>query len=198
MKKLRIFPRSGLKSVTLIAALFICSAGVRIISGTDAVFAAETIEPQASEKGVVAETPPKTKAQTEMSKLLSTLLEREQIVEEREKAINDRMEFLKDAEQSINQRLRELQVAEEKLRDTIALAETAAEGDLQKLTTVYENMKPKDAAALFEEMAPDFAAGFLSRMRPDSAADIMSGLSPDIAYSLSAILAGRNANVPSE
>ena len=198
MKNLRIFPRSGFKSVTLIAALFICSAGVRIISGADAVFAAETIEPQASEKEDIAETPARNEAQAEMSKLLSTLLEREQIVEKREKAVNDKMKLLKDAEQSVNQRLRELQVAEEKLRNTIALAETAAEDDLQKLTTVYENMKPKDAAALFEEMAPDFAAGFLSRMRPDSAADIMSGLSPDIAYSLSAILAGRNANVPSE
>ena len=78
----------------------------------------------------------------------------------------------------------------------MAYADTAAEGDLARLTAVYENMKPKDAAALFEEMDPDFAAGFLGRMRADSAAGIMAGLSPPVAYSVSVLLAGRNANVP--
>ena len=57
-------------------------------------------------------------------------------------------------------------------------------------------MKPKDAAALFEEMSPEFAAGFLGLMRADAAALIMTGLEPTTAYSISVILAGRNANVP--
>ncbi len=49
-----------------------------------------------------------------------------------------------------------------------SLADVAAENDLQSLTQVYENMKPKDASALFEEMSPEFAAGFLGLARRPS------------------------------
>ncbi|NHX27768.1 hypothetical protein HA397_27890, partial [Escherichia coli] len=83
--------------------------------------------------------------------------------------------------------------AEDSLRATLTLAETAAESDLARLTAVYENMKPKDAAGLFEQMSPDFAAGFMGMMRPDAAAQIMAALDPATAYSISVVLAGRNA-----
>jgi flagellar motility protein MotE (MotC chaperone) len=83
--------------------------------------------------------------------------------------------------------------AEARLRGLMTLAEESAEGDLAQLTSVYENMKPKDASLLFERMSPDFAAGFLGRMRPDAAAAIMSGLPPELGYSISVLLAGRNA-----
>ncbi len=45
-------------------------------------------------------------------------------------------------------------------------------------------------------MAPEFAAGFLGRMRPDAAAAVLAGLKPDKAYSISVMIAGRNATAP--
>jgi len=45
-------------------------------------------------------------------------------------------------------------------------------------------------------MAPDFAAGFLSRMQPAAAAAIMAGMTPEQAYSISVLIAGRNAMAP--
>jgi flagellar motility protein MotE (MotC chaperone) len=51
---------------------------------------------------------------------------------------------------------------------------------------------------LFETMAPDFAAGFLARMRPEAAAAVLSGMTPGAAYTVSVLLAGRNALVPRE
>jgi flagellar motility protein MotE (MotC chaperone) len=45
-------------------------------------------------------------------------------------------------------------------------------------------------------MAPDFAAGFLAQMRPDAAAAVLSGLDPNKAYTISVVLAGRNALAP--
>jgi flagellar motility protein MotE (MotC chaperone) len=47
-------------------------------------------------------------------------------------------------------------------------------------------------------MTPEFAAGFMARMRPDAAAAIMAGLEPATAYSISVVIAGRNARVPTE
>jgi flagellar motility protein MotE (MotC chaperone) len=35
-------------------------------------------------------------------------------------------------------------------------------------------------------------------MRPDAAAGIMAGLQPQTAYTISVVLAGRNAKVPTE
>ena len=59
-------------------------------------------------------------------------------------------------------------------------------------------MNAKQAAALFEEMDPDFAAGFLGLLEPEKAAEILAGVSPSKAYALSVIVAGRNANAPTE
>ena len=87
---------------------------------------------------------------------------------------------------------------EAKLRATLAVADGAAEADVERLTAVYQAMKPKDAAALFETMSPDFAAGFLGRMAPESAAAILSGMSAEAAYGISVIVAGRNAKAPKE
>ena len=44
-----------------------------------------------------------------------------------------------------------------KIGEEYRVADTAAEDDLIRLTTVYENMKPKDAAALFEKYWKIFA-----------------------------------------
>ena len=44
------------------------------------------------------------------------------------------------------------------------------------MTTVYENMKPADAARIFETMDVTFAAGLLARMRPDVAAEVLTGM----------------------
>jgi len=102
------------------------------------------------------------------------------------------------ADGEVTRKLAALEDAEGRLRSLIALSETAAEDDLLRLTQVYETMKPKDVAALFEEMDPKFAAGFIGRMKPEAAAGVMAGMTPDAAYTISVILAGRNANTPTE
>jgi len=130
--------------------------------------------------------------------LSEALLEREERLNSREAAMASRLAALKLADVATSLRLAELKAAEEELRNVLALADGAAEGDLARLTAVYESMKPKDAAPLFEKMAPEFAAGFLGRMRPEAAGAILTGLPPDMAYSISAILAGRNATAPKD
>jgi flagellar motility protein MotE (MotC chaperone) len=95
-------------------------------------------------------------------------------------------------------RMVQLEAMEAKLAATLALADGAAEADVERLTKVYQAMKPKDAAKLFETMSPEFAAGFLGRMPPESAAAILSGMSAESAYGVSVIVAGRNANVPKD
>jgi flagellar motility protein MotE (MotC chaperone) len=59
-------------------------------------------------------------------------------------------------------------------------------------------MKPAQASAIFARMDPYLAAGFLGMMRPESAAAVMSGLDPAAAYAISALIAGRHMDVPTQ
>jgi len=182
-------PKGGVLAV--ISLLMIGSAAIRL--GLEAGPAlAKTTEPAAPKaKQVQADLPG---AQV----LLTELLRREDALKQREAALLDKEKALAIADQAIELRLGALQEAEAALRATLALAQTAAETDLTRLTDVYQSMKPKDAAALFETMDPGFAAGFLSRMPPDAAAGVLAGLSPEAAYTISVIMAGRNAATPQE
>lgn len=114
----------------------------------------------------------------------------------REIMLDDRAAALDLAQQAIEKRMAEMAAAEEALKKTISVASGAAEQDLSTLTAVYEAMKPSDAAKLFATMAPEFAAGFLSRMQPAAAAAILTGMTPEQAYSISVLIAGRNALAP--
>jgi flagellar motility protein MotE (MotC chaperone) len=195
----------GRGTVMVISVLLISSAILRIGGGAgEAVAQALTqpIQPDAIAKPEMPVTatddPPLAVPldRKELGSLLNALLEREERVKTLETQIEMRRKALQVADAEINKRLEILEQTEANLRRTLALADGAAEDDLARLTTVYENMKPKDASALFAAMEPDFAAGFLGRMRPDAAAAVMAGLPPDVAYSISVILAGRNAKAP--
>lgn len=191
-------PRVRGGTLLVISVLLIGSALVRL--GMQAGPALARGSPAEGDQETLMATgqPPAAPSSAELQALIEALRNREHALNTREAQIQDRMKALKIAEEAIDQRLEALISAEERLSVTLALADGATEGDLERLTSVYEKMKPKQAAALFEAMAPEFAAGFLARMRPDAAADVMAGLSPMTAYSISVVLAGRNASVPKE
>ncbi|WP_123793441.1 MotE family protein [Pacificibacter maritimus] len=190
--------RSGRGALLIISAIFVLSAGVRLMSGTGAAIAKEVAnfakETESQSLNTTAECMP----EGQMTTLFQSLKKREAAVLETETMLTQKMKALELARIEFDKNLVALQQAEEKLAATMASASTASKDDLDKLTAVYENMKPKDAAALFEQMSPDFAAGFLGRMRPDAAASLLAGLKPETAYTISVLLAGRNANAPSD
>lgn len=185
--------RTGRGALGVLALLLIASGLLRLgLEAGSAVAQEAEPAPEALAAPEQCETP------EDMRGTLKMLRERETRLSQREAQILDRMQALKVADREISNRLADLEAAEEDLRELLTIADEAAEGDLARLTAVYESMKPNDAALLFEEMDPDFAAGFLGRMRPDAAAGIMSGLSPQVAYTISVVLAGRNARAPKE
>ena len=172
----------GILAVTLLA-----SGAIRLGLG---VGAAVANAPAVSAEPLVCPEPPLALAQA--------LTQREARVAAQEGALEDRLAALALANQAIESRLLALSDAESKLAATISMADGAAETDLTRLTSVYESMKPKDAAPLFEQMAPEFAAGFLGRMKPDQAAAILGGITSENAYAVSVLLASRNAGAPTE
>ncbi|KIC10355.1 hypothetical protein RA19_11600 [Leisingera sp. ANG-M1] len=199
-KKSKRLRRGG--TLMMLAVLLMGSAAVRLGLEAGPAIAREVAslqQPGGGEMEHKGETPmSKMPSSAELQTMLAAFQEREKALAAREAELQDRLKALEIADQAIEQKLAALQEAEEKLRATLALADGATEADVTRLTTVYEQMKPKEAAALFEEMDPGFAAGFLARMQPEAAAGIMAGLSPEAAYTISVVLAGRNGAVPKE
>ena len=77
-------------------------------------------------------------------------------------------------------------------------AETAAEEEAMQLVSIYERMKPKQAAKIFDHMPPEVAAGFVRRMRQNSSAPILANMDAQKAYAISLLLAGRSSAVRKE
>jgi flagellar motility protein MotE (MotC chaperone) len=190
-------PRAGKRVLLVLSILLIVSGMIRLGAGTGAAIALELGDVSSDETALQA-LEPDADISPELVQLLKDVKQREEKLKEREDAVEARMQVLALIEAEVEKDLDQLEQAESNLRATISSANQAAETDIQRLTAVYENMKSEQAAVLFSRMEPSFAAGFLGRMRPDSAAQILAGLEPDLAYSISVVLAGRNADVPTE
>lgn len=183
------YRKAGRGALIILALLLASSGSLRIGADIGAAMALST-----EQESVLEKAPQQCGPMP--SALALALSEREEKMTIREAAIRERLAALALAEDIAAKRLAELESAEAKLRETLAIADSAAEEDLLRLTAVYETMKPKDAAGLFQAMAPEFAAGFLGRMKPEAAGAILSGMSAETAYGISVILAGRNTNAP--
>ncbi|MEO1025838.1 MAG: hypothetical protein AAFX07_09825 [Pseudomonadota bacterium] len=193
---------SGRGALILVALLLVTSGLIRLGAGPGAAIALEVKETAErlldSRNETDVETEHVADVTPELLAILKKTKDREAAVELREAELDAREQTLALIEVSIAEDLQRLEQAEADLRATMAAADQAAESDIGRLTAVYENMKPDQASALFQLMEPSFAAGFLGRMRPDAAAAIMAGLNPELAYTISVVLAGRNADVPTE
>jgi flagellar motility protein MotE (MotC chaperone) len=189
-------PRRG--GMFLLALFLVLSGALRLGDGAGRAFAktgtGESGGPPVGAAGRAAETAAETAVAPEA--LLEALRQRELRVADKERRAADQERLLAAARIEVEDKLAELEEVERKLAETITQADKAAEKDVARLVTVYESMKPKDAARLFGEMEPDFAAGFLAQMRPEAAAAVLAGLDPAKAYAISAMLAGRNALAP--
>ncbi|MFD0859975.1 MotE family protein [Roseovarius aquimarinus] len=186
--------RASRGALAIIGCLLALSAVLRLGGDAGKAWARVSETPADS----LAAAAPECTGEDELHAMLKSFQDREAKLQIQEAEMAGRQSALEAADARLDAKLAELRAAEEELRRTLTIADTAADGDVERLTKVYETMKPKQAAALFEEMDPAFAAGFLGRMKPEAAAGILAGLSPEAAHMFSVVLAGRNAGAPRE
>lgn len=194
---MRSLSKRAPRPTIIILTCFLVSATVRLGAGGVAIAENHSTHAQENARPTPEEVTSSV-PEPEIGSLLESIRTRQEQLSNREIEIAARQVQLNVLEQRIAEQFEILKQAERKLASTLAIADSAAENDLKQLTEVYEKMKAKSAAEIFGTMETSFAAGFLSRMRPESAAGILSEMPPNTAYSISVVMAGKNANAPTE
>ena len=131
----------------------------------------------------------------ETERLLKAVRDRYETLDKKETDLDDRLRYLEIIETRVDEKLVELKNTNASLSELVAFADEAAQKDIDLLSAMYEQMKPKKAGEIFDKMDPTFAAGFLTQMNSENAALILTNMNTDKAYETSMIIASRNAAV---
>ena len=123
--------------------------------------------------------------------ILERLQSRRQELETRAREVEIRESLLKAAEKRI-----EAKVEEAKANDAKANADAAAKAEadaarFKGIVTMYENMKPKDAAKVFDRLEMTVLYQIASQIQPRKMSDILGLMQPEAAERLTVELARR-------
>jgi flagellar motility protein MotE (MotC chaperone) len=127
--------------------------------------------------------------------ILERLQERREELDTRARELDIRESLIKAAEKRMEGQLTELKETEGRIT-----AETQQRDDVQAarfkgLVTMYENMKPRDAAKIFDRLDAGVLLEVASKIEPRHMSDIMAQMSPDSAQRLTVELASQAQEV---
>lgn len=149
-------------------------------------------EPAAAAQPAAAAPVPLT--QTEIG-LLQKLAERREALDARERELELREGLLRAAEQQLQTKAAELTELQSKIEALMHKQAEEQEKKIADLVSVYEKMKPKDAARIFNELDLDLLVELLGRMKDAKTAPILAGMAEDRARAVTTRLAERHAQI---
>ena len=123
--------------------------------------------------------------------ILERLQSRRQELEARAREIDIRESLLKAAEKRMESRAEELKAVEARVATT---TEHKGESDavrLKNLVSMYEGMKPKDAAKVFDRLEMSVLFELATQIAPRKMSDILGLMSPEVAEHLTVEMARR-------
>jgi flagellar motility protein MotE (MotC chaperone) len=123
--------------------------------------------------------------------VLERLQARRQELEARAREIDIRESLLKAAEKRIESRVEELKGVESKISTQNEQKAEADSARFKGLVTMYEGMKPKDAAKVFDRLEMPVLIEIASQIAPRKMSDIMGLMQPEAAERLTVELAHR-------
>lgn len=123
--------------------------------------------------------------------LLERLGERREEIQQKSRELEMRERLLENAEKRIESRLNELKGVEEKAGEAAAKKGDSEAAAIRNLVTMYETMKPKDAARVFDRLSHDVLVPVVTQMNPRKMAEILAVMSPEAAERLTVALATR-------
>lgn len=123
--------------------------------------------------------------------LLEKLGARRDDLKKRGEELDLREKMLDEAEKKIETGIGDLKKAEDKVDAAAKAKEEAEKQGLKSIVTMYETMKPKDAARVFDRLGHDVLVPIVVAMNPRKMAEILAVMQPDAAERLTVALANR-------
>ena len=123
--------------------------------------------------------------------ILERLQARRQELEQRAREIEIRESLLKSAEKRIEGRVDEMKATEAKISTATGQKAEQDAARFKSIITMYENMKPKDAAKVFDRLEMSVLYEIASQIAPRKMSDIMGLMSPEAAERLTVEMARR-------
>jgi flagellar motility protein MotE (MotC chaperone) len=123
--------------------------------------------------------------------ILERLQARREELDARARELDIRESLLNATQKRVEGELNELKEVQGKISTETQQKEAAQDARFKGLVTMYENMKPRDAAKIFDRLELDVLIQVASKIEPRKMADIMAQMSPDVAQRLTVELASR-------
>ncbi|WP_440641482.1 MotE family protein [Bradyrhizobium sp. PUT101] len=123
--------------------------------------------------------------------ILERLQARRQEIEARQREIDIRESLLKSAEKRIENKVEEMKAVETRISATQAEQKAAEAQRMKGLVTMYEGMKPKDAARVFDRLEMGVLIEIASAIAPRKMSDILGLMSSEAAERLTVEMARR-------
>jgi flagellar motility protein MotE (MotC chaperone) len=123
--------------------------------------------------------------------LLERLGERREEIQQKGQELELRERLLENAERRIEARLNELRGAEDKASEAQGKRGDTEAAAIRNLVTMYEAMKPKEAARVFDRLPIDVLVPVVMQMNPRKMAEVLAVMSPEAAEKLTVALATR-------
>ena len=153
---------------------------------------APAAEPPRPPDGLVT-LPPEGQAPVSASEraILERLQSRRQELEARAREIDIRESLLKAAEKKTESRVEELKGVESRIATATEQKTEADAARFKGIITMYESMKPKDAAKVFDRLEMSVLYQIASQIAPRKMSDILGLMSPEAAERLTTEMARR-------
>ena len=123
--------------------------------------------------------------------LLERLGERREALQSRNRDLDVRERLIENAEKRVEGRLGELKASEDRLEGGAAKRGETEAAALKNIVTMYETMKPKDAARVFDRLGLEVLVPVVLQMNPRKMAEVLALMAPEAAEKLTVALATR-------
>lgn len=123
--------------------------------------------------------------------ILERLQERRQELDTRSRELDIRESLIQGAEKRMDAKLAEIKEAEGRIKVETQAKDDAEAARFKGIVTMYENMKPREAAKIFDRLDITVLIEVASQIKPQKMSDIMAQMSPDTAERLTVELANK-------
>ncbi|EAQ36126.1 hypothetical protein NB311A_11812 [Nitrobacter sp. Nb-311A] len=148
-------------------------------------------KPGEAKEGVLTIPEPGRSVSPSERAILERLQSRRQELEARAREIDIRENLLKAAEERIQGRVEQMKGIEARIATATEEKNEAEIARFKGLVTMYENMKPKEAAKVFDRLEMPVLFEIASKIAPRKMSDILGQMSPEAAERLTVELARR-------